>query len=116
MASDVDRALAKLSAVTARTAGELATLYARADVLPMPIRVQFSNAVEELDLLRFMLHEATLAIAIHGTLTPVTPAETTDAATALAPAEAEGSRVGAAASPRARRRAASAAPPRSPPA
>jgi hypothetical protein len=64
--NDVDRALARLSKATARTAGEMATLYACADVLPVPIRTQLSNAVEELDLLQYMLREATLSMAIRG--------------------------------------------------
>jgi hypothetical protein len=61
--SNIDRALARLSKATARTPGDMATLYACADVLPLPIRSRLSNAVEELDLLQLMLSEATLAMA-----------------------------------------------------
>jgi hypothetical protein len=66
MAREVERALSKLTAEAARTAADLSALRRTAEVLPMPIRIQLNNAIEELDLLRFHLHEATLGIVIDG--------------------------------------------------
>jgi hypothetical protein len=59
-ASPEQRALAKVTAEAARSANDLADLRKVAVVLPMPIRVQLNNAIEELDLLRHLLHERTL--------------------------------------------------------
>jgi hypothetical protein len=63
----MSRALAKLTAVAARTASELADARRIAAVLPLEIRIQLNNAIEELDLLRFHLHEATLMHAVVAT-------------------------------------------------
>jgi hypothetical protein len=41
-------------------AGDLASLRDDAEVLPMGIRIQLNNAIEEIDLLCHYLHEATL--------------------------------------------------------
>ena len=54
------RALAKVIAEAARSANDLADLRKVAVALPLPIRVQLNNALEELDLLRHLLHERTL--------------------------------------------------------
>jgi hypothetical protein len=59
-ASPEERALAKATAEAARSAKDLAELRKAAVALPMPIRVQPNNAIEELDLLRHLLHERTL--------------------------------------------------------
>lgn len=81
MAADPkDRALAKLTAEAARSANDLAALRHVAVVLPMEIRVQLNNAIEEVDLLRHRLHEGTL-LRVVGTsdlgsevITPAAPA------------------------------------------
>ena len=56
----VARALAKLTKEAARTDRELASLRDDAEVLPMEIRIQLNNAIEEIDLLCHYLHEQTL--------------------------------------------------------
>ena len=56
----VARALAKLTKEAARTDRELASLRDDAEVLPMEIRIQLNNAIEETDLLCHYLHEETL--------------------------------------------------------
>jgi hypothetical protein len=56
----VARALAKLTKEAARAGRELASLRDDAEVLPMEIRIQLNNAIEEIDLLCFVLHEQTL--------------------------------------------------------
>jgi hypothetical protein len=58
MACEIDRALAKIAIATVRASDELNHVRNIARVLPLPIRIQLNNAVEELDLLRFHLHEA----------------------------------------------------------
>ena len=61
MPSDPEqRALTKLTAEAARSANDLAEMRKAAVALPLPIRVQLNNAIEELDLLRHLLHERTL--------------------------------------------------------
>ena len=57
----IERALAKLTGSAATAAAELSATSVRnlAEALPMPIRIQLNNAIEEVDLLRFILHEAT---------------------------------------------------------
>jgi hypothetical protein len=64
MAREIDRALAKLTAATVRAAAELAAMRGPAGVLPRQVRIQLNNAIEELDLLRHFLHEATIARVI----------------------------------------------------
>ena len=56
----VARALANLSKEAARTGRDLASLRDDAEVLPMEIRIQLNNAIEEIDLLCHYLHEQTL--------------------------------------------------------
>ena len=56
----VARALAKLTKEAARAGRELASLRDDAEVLPMQIRIQLNNAIEEIDLLCHYLHEQTL--------------------------------------------------------
>jgi hypothetical protein len=56
----VARTLAKLTKEAARTGRELASLRDDAEVLPMEIRIQLNNAIEEIDLLCHYLHEQTL--------------------------------------------------------
>jgi hypothetical protein len=56
----VARALAKLTKEAARAGRELASLRDDAEVLPMQIRIQLNNAIEEIDLLCHCLHEGTL--------------------------------------------------------
>ena len=56
----VARALAKLTKEAARTDRELASLRDDAEVLPMEIRIQLNNAIEEIDLLCHYLHEETV--------------------------------------------------------
>jgi hypothetical protein len=56
----VARALAKLTQEAARTGRDLASLRDDAEVLPMEIRIQLNNAIEEIDLLRHYLHEETV--------------------------------------------------------
>ncbi len=63
-ASPEERALAKVTAEVARSANDLAELRKAAVALPRPIRVQLNNAIEELDLLRHLLHERTLLRAV----------------------------------------------------
>jgi hypothetical protein len=61
MPSDLEqRALSKLIAEAVRSASDLADLRKVAAALPLPIRVQLNSAIEELDLLRHLLHERTL--------------------------------------------------------
>jgi hypothetical protein len=54
------RALAKLTKEAARCGRYLAALRGDAEVLPMQIRIQLNNAIEEIDLLCHYLHEETL--------------------------------------------------------
>jgi hypothetical protein len=54
------RALARLTKEAARGGRDLAHLRDEAEVLSLEIRIQLNNAIEELDLLVFHLHEATL--------------------------------------------------------
>jgi hypothetical protein len=56
----VARALAKLAKEAARAGRDLARLRDDAEVLPMEIRRQLNNAIEEIDLLSYRLHEETL--------------------------------------------------------
>jgi hypothetical protein len=56
----VARALAKIAKEAARAGRELASLRDDAEVLPMETRIQLNNAIEEIDLLCFALHEQTL--------------------------------------------------------
>ena len=56
----VARALAKITKEAARAGRELASLRDDAEVLPMEIRIQLNNAIEEIDLLSYRLHEETL--------------------------------------------------------
>ena len=56
----VARALAKLTQEAARTGRDLASLRDDAEVLPMEIRIQLNNAIEEIDLLCHYLHEETV--------------------------------------------------------
>jgi hypothetical protein len=56
----VARALAKLTKEAARTGRDLASLRDDAEVLPMGIRIQLNNAIEEIDLLCHYLHEQAL--------------------------------------------------------
>jgi hypothetical protein len=60
-----ERALSKLTAEAKRLSDELADLRNVAAGLPRAIRIQLNNAIEEADLLRHRLHEATLARVIH---------------------------------------------------
>ncbi len=60
MAREVERALAKVTGAAVRTTDELTSVRSVAQALPQPIRIQLNNAIEELDLLRHYLHEATL--------------------------------------------------------
>jgi hypothetical protein len=59
MGREVDRALAKLTGAAVRASDELTDVRTIARALPLPIRIQLHNVIEELDLLRFHLHEAT---------------------------------------------------------
>jgi hypothetical protein len=54
------RALAKVTKEAARAGRDLASLRDDAEVLPMEIRIQLNNAIEEIDLLGHFLHEETL--------------------------------------------------------
>jgi hypothetical protein len=56
----IARALAKPTKEAARTGRDLASLRDDAEVLPMEIRIQLNNAIEEIDLLCHHLHEETL--------------------------------------------------------
>jgi hypothetical protein len=56
----LSRALAKITKEAARAGRELASLRNDAEVLPMGIRVQLNNAIEEIDLLCHCLHEETI--------------------------------------------------------
>jgi hypothetical protein len=60
----VARALAKLTKEAARTGRDLASLRDDAEVLPLEIRIQLNNAIEEIDLLCHYLHEETLTRAV----------------------------------------------------
>jgi hypothetical protein len=53
----VDRALAKVTGAAARADKCLVDVRWTVEALPLPIRIQFHNVIEELDLLRFHLHE-----------------------------------------------------------
>lgn len=64
MNTAAERALSKLTAEAARVASALADLRKVAQVLEMPIRIQLNNAIEEVDLLRHRLHEASLMCVI----------------------------------------------------
>jgi hypothetical protein len=56
----VARALARITKRAALAGKELASLRDDAEVLPLDIRIQLNNAIEEIDLLSYRLHEATL--------------------------------------------------------
>jgi hypothetical protein len=56
----VARALARITKQAARAGRELASLRDDAEVLPLDIRIQLNNAIEEIDLLSYRLHEETL--------------------------------------------------------
>jgi hypothetical protein len=56
----VGRALAKLTKEASRAGKDLAALRDDAEELPMLIRIQLNNAIEEIDLLSHYLHEETL--------------------------------------------------------
>lgn len=56
----IARALAKLTKEASRLGKELAARRGDAEVLPMAIRIQLNNVIEELDLLSYRLHEETL--------------------------------------------------------
>jgi hypothetical protein len=56
----IARSLAKITKEAARSGRDLADLRDDAEVLPMQIRIQLNNAIEEIDLLCHFLHEATL--------------------------------------------------------
>ena len=58
------RVLAKLSEEAARAGRDLAALRDDADVLPMEIRIQLNNAIEEIDLLCHYLHEETVMCVV----------------------------------------------------
>jgi hypothetical protein len=63
MAREIDRVLAKITGATVHASYELNGVRNVARVLPLPIRIQLNKAIEELDLLRFHLHEATAVAA-----------------------------------------------------
>jgi hypothetical protein len=56
----VARALARITKEAARAGRELASLRDDAEVLRLDIRIQLNNAIEEIDLLSYRLHEETL--------------------------------------------------------
>jgi hypothetical protein len=56
----VARALARITKRAALAGKELASLRDYAEVLPLNIRIQLNNAIEEIDLLSYRLHEETL--------------------------------------------------------
>jgi hypothetical protein len=70
MTREIDRALAKVTGAAVRAADELGNVRNTARALPLPIRIQLNNAIEELDLLRFRLHEATLMRVISASDSP----------------------------------------------
>lgn len=70
MSREVERALAKVTGAAVRASDELASVRGVAQALPLPIRIQLNNAIEELDLLRHRLHEATLMRVIAAADTP----------------------------------------------
>jgi hypothetical protein len=57
---EVDRAFAMVTGAAVRADKLLADVRWTAEELPLPIRIQFNNAIEELDLLCFHLHELKL--------------------------------------------------------
>jgi hypothetical protein len=70
MSREVDGALAKLTGAAVRAANELSSMRATARASPQPVRIQLNNATDELDLLRFRLHEATLMHVVAAADTP----------------------------------------------
>jgi hypothetical protein len=56
----IARALAKLTKEADRAGHDLAALRRDAEVLPRTVQIQLNNAIEEIDLLSFRLHEETL--------------------------------------------------------
>jgi hypothetical protein len=56
----VARALARMTKQAACAGKELAALREDVEVLPVDIRIQLNNAIEEIDLLSYRLHEETL--------------------------------------------------------
>lgn len=68
-----DRALAKAAGLAARLAPDLAALMALTDQLELDVRRQGVALVEQMDLLRFYLREATLARVIGSPLKGVKP-------------------------------------------
>jgi hypothetical protein len=56
----IARALAKLTKEADRAGRDLAGLRRDAEVLPMAVQIRLNNAIEDIDLLSFWLHEETL--------------------------------------------------------
>jgi hypothetical protein len=68
MATKTERSLMRLSDIAAHAASDLAARSGSVEALPAPIRERFAVAVEGLHRFRDVLHEATLRLAVHGTL------------------------------------------------
>jgi hypothetical protein len=64
--TNAERALVKLTSAAVTASGGLSSCHAQADLLALEIARQLAVAVEEIDLLRFLLHEATLQAEIYG--------------------------------------------------
>jgi hypothetical protein len=58
------RVLARLTKMAVRASDELAGARRSAEALSLEIQRQLNNAIEELDLLLFYLHEATLLLVV----------------------------------------------------
>lgn len=61
-----ERALIKLSAAAVKASSELSSCHGQADSLPLDIARQLAAAAEQVDYLRYLLHEATVQAAIVG--------------------------------------------------